>query len=227
MQKTLLTIYTVAATVMLLSLLGCNVTNEPSSNEVTIGEQIWMSKNLNVITFRNGDTIPEAKSEKEWKMAGEEGKPAWCHYNNDSKNAEKYGKLYNWYAINDSRGLAPKGWHVPNNSEWDKLNNHLGDDAGTKMKSKSGWNDFEGRSGGGTNSSGFSGLPVGCRAFNGTFYGLGFECSWWSSSESAADYMRGGGPIGQAGCNLNYAYGFLGRNNSSKEAGFSVRCLRD
>ena len=225
MQKTLLTIYTVAATVMLLSSLGCNVTNEPSSNEVTIGEQIWMSKNLNVTTFRNGDTIPEAKSKKEWKIAGEEGKPAWCHYNNDSKNAEKYGKLYNWYAVNDSRGLAPEGWHVPNNSEWDKLNIHLGEDAGTKMKSKSGWNNFEGISGG-TNSSGFSGLPAGYREFNGTFTDLGFECHWWSSSESAADYLRGGA-IGQAAFNLSHAYGFLGRDNGSKEVGLSVRCLRD
>ena len=88
---------------------------------VTIGTQIWMKENLNVSTFRNGDPIPEAKTAEEWQAAGEAKQPAWCYYDNDSKNGVKYGKLYNWYAVNDSRGLAPVGWHVPDNDEWEVL----------------------------------------------------------------------------------------------------------
>ena len=110
---------------------------------VVIGSQTWMSENLNVSTFRNGDPIPEAKTNEEWKKAGKEGKPAWCYYDNDPKNGAKYGKLYNWYAVNDPRGLAPTGWHVPTKAEWGTLVEQLGNDAEKKMKSQSGWNNWE------------------------------------------------------------------------------------
>ena len=105
---------------------------------VQIGTQVWMTKNLDVYTFRNGDQIPEAKSNEEWEKAGENKQPAWCYYNNDPANGAKYGKLYNWYAVNDPRGLAPEGWHVPSYDEWTALNKQLGDDV-TIMKSTSGW----------------------------------------------------------------------------------------
>ncbi|MFM7765029.1 MAG: FISUMP domain-containing protein, partial [Sphingomonadales bacterium] len=84
-----------------------------SSNEVTIGKQVWMTKNLDVDKFRDGSSIPEAKTDEEWKKAGKNKQPAWCYYNNDPANGAKYGKLYNWYAVNDSRGLAPVGYHIP------------------------------------------------------------------------------------------------------------------
>lgn len=74
---------------------------------VTIGTQVWRTKNLDVATFRNGDSIPQAKTNEEWEKAAENQQPAWCYYNNDPANGAKYGKLYNWYAVNDSRGLAP------------------------------------------------------------------------------------------------------------------------
>ena len=108
---------------------------------VKIGTQEWMTKNLDVATFRNGDPIPEAKTDEEWKKAWEEGKPAWCYYDNDPANGKKYGKLYNWYAVNDSRGLAPHRYHIPSDKEWWKLINFLGGKsvAGAKMKSTSGW----------------------------------------------------------------------------------------
>jgi len=113
------------------------------------------TKNLNVSTFRNGDPIPQAKTVEEWKKAGENQQPAWCYYDNDPADGEKYGKLYNWYAVDDTRGLAPKGWHVPSNAEWTILTDYLGGmnvvGIGTKMKSKTGWNE----DGNGTNSSGF------------------------------------------------------------------------
>lgn len=118
------------------------VTQTGSYKSVEIGAQTWMTENLNVSTFRNGDPIPEAKTNEEWKRAGENKQPAWCYYENDPKNGVKYGKLYNWYAVNDSRGLAPVGYHVPSDAEWTKLTDFLGGKGGegTKMKSKSGWN---------------------------------------------------------------------------------------
>jgi uncharacterized protein (TIGR02145 family) len=109
---------------------------------VTIGSQVWMAKNLEVSTFRNGDAIPQVTSDAEWEAAGENKQPAWCYYDNDAKNATKYGKLYNWYAVNDPRGLAPAGYHVPTDAEWTTLDNFLGDDAGNKMKSTSGWENW-------------------------------------------------------------------------------------
>ncbi len=127
--------------------LSCDSSNSkneseiPLETEVKIGKQVWMIKNLDVDTFRNGDAIPEAKTDEEWVRAGEESKPAWCYYENDPKNGKKYGKLYNWYAVVDPRGLAPKGWHIPSDAEWSSLINYLGGNeiAGKKMKSKHGW----------------------------------------------------------------------------------------
>jgi len=118
--------------------------SELKYDEVTIGKQVWMIENLNVDKFRNGDPIPHAKTKEEWEKAGEEGKPAWCYYDNDPANGKKYGKLYNWYAVNDSRGLAPDGYHIPSHAEWEKLTDFLGGNsvAGAKMKSKSGWSSY-------------------------------------------------------------------------------------
>ena len=115
-----------------------------NAQTVTIGSQVWMTKNLDVSTFRNGDPIPQAKTKEEWEKARENQQPAWCYYDNDPANGAKYGKLYNWYAVNDSRGLAPVGYHIPSDAEWTKLTDFLGGEsvAGTKMKSKSGWNSY-------------------------------------------------------------------------------------
>ena len=86
--------------------------------ETRIGNQTWMAANLDIATFRNGDPIPEAKSKEEWIAACKAKQPAWCYYNNDPANGKKYGRMYNWYAVNDSRGLAPAGWHIPTLQEW-------------------------------------------------------------------------------------------------------------
>jgi len=184
---------------------------------VTIGTQVWMTKNLDVSTFRNGDPIPQAKTDEEWKKAGENKQPAWCYYNNDPANGAKYGKLYNWYAVNDSRGLAPVGYHIPSDAEWTKLTDFLGGNevAGTKMKSTDGWKG----NGNGTNESGFSGLPGGYRYNYGTFDYIGDGGNWWSSSEDGTydAWLR----------YLYYSNGFVSRYYGIKERGFSVRCLRD
>jgi hypothetical protein len=111
-----------------------------TNTDLNIGNQIWMTKNLNVDTFRNGDSIPQAKNIEQWIIAAENKLPAWCFYQFDIQFGKKYGKLYNWYAVNDARGLAPKGYHVPSISEWTVLLDFLGgaDVAGKSLKSKVG-----------------------------------------------------------------------------------------
>ncbi len=182
---------------------------------VTIGTQKWAVANLNVSTFRNGDTIPEAKTYKEWVAAGESGKPVCCYYNNDPRNGPKYGRLYNWYAINDPRGLAPAGWVLASDEDWAKLVNFLGGQAaaGQKMKSISGWIDGNN----GNNECGFNGLPGGYRIENGLFQNLGSIGTWWSSTESKSltaydHYLTQGGSLDQS--------------STPKQRGESVRCLK-
>ena len=101
---------------------------------VTIGTQVWTTKNLDVSTFRNGEIIPEAKTNIEWEAAGDNKQPAWCYYDNNPANGTKYGKLYNWYAVNDPRGLAPEGWHVPTDKEWKVLKETLGGSIRNQLK---------------------------------------------------------------------------------------------
>jgi uncharacterized protein (TIGR02145 family) len=110
---------------------------------VKIGEQVWMQKNLDVETFRNGDVIPCSNSQEEWMQYAKNGKPAWCYYDNCESNKE-YGKLYNWYAVSDPRCLAPSAWIVPNKNEWYKLVNYIGglNVAGIKLRSKQGWDSW-------------------------------------------------------------------------------------
>ena len=187
-------------------------------DEIKIGKQIWCVKNLDVANFRNGDSIPEAKTDKDWVKAGKKKQPAWCYYDNDSKNGKKYGKLYNWYAVNDPRGLAPKGYHIPSDEEWTILTDYLGGElkAGKKMKSSFGWDE----NGNGTNSSGFAGLPGGYRFNVGTFNDIGCYGYWWSSTEDDTNYAWYR--------LLNYDNGNVFRDLLyNKGVGFSVRCLRD
>jgi uncharacterized protein (TIGR02145 family) len=114
--------------------------------EVKIGDQVWMGANLNVDKFQNGDPIPQAKTKNEWIKASKDKKPAWCYYQNNAQNGMTYGKLYNWYAVNDPRGLAPKGWHIPSKSEWDELISFLNKDVkdvNEALKTKTGWKQYE------------------------------------------------------------------------------------
>jgi hypothetical protein len=86
-----------------------------------LGNQVWTTRNLSRGIYCNGDPIPEVKSSSEWETCSMAGQGCWCYYNNDSKNGVLYGKLYNWYAINDKRGLAPKGWHISTKEDWELL----------------------------------------------------------------------------------------------------------
>ena len=186
------------------------------SQDITIGSQVWKSKNLDVSTFRNGEAIPEANNAKQWAEASKNKTAAFCYYEYDSENGKVYGKLYNWHAVNDSRGLAPNGYHIPSDAEWTILTDMLGGKgvAGQKMKSTTGWY----KNGNGNNRSGFNGLPGGfCK--NGDFDGRTENGNWWSSSEGNTDsaWFR----------YLSSYNSEVYRSSNSEGYGFSVRCLRD
>jgi uncharacterized protein (TIGR02145 family) len=182
---------------------------------ITIGTQKWMAVNLDIETYRNGDIIPQVTDPAIW-AALKTG--AWCFYNNDVAKGAKYGKLYNWYAVNDSRGLAPKGWHIPSDAEWTNLNFFLGDEAGGKLK-ELGTLNWQYPNKQATNYSGFSALPGGFRDYDGKFSIVGSYGYWWSATElsSSSAWMR----------SLSYFDGALSRSSSIKHFGFSVRCLKD
>ena len=113
------------------------------ADEKLIGEQIWMTSNLNVTKFKNGDTIYEAKTKAQWIKASKDKKPAWCYYQNNAQYEKKYAKLYNWYAVNDPRGLAPKGWHIPSSNEWEELISFIKKDGIESLKTQDGWNQYK------------------------------------------------------------------------------------
>ncbi len=183
---------------------------------VKIGNQIWMAENLNVNNYANGDPITEVKSAEQWSNLTT---GAWSYYNNYIANGNVYGKLYNWYAVNDERGLCPSGWHVPNNAEWTTLETSLGGEsvAGGKMKSTTGWTSPNTAA---TNESGFLGFPGGSRNVSGTYTNIGYGGGWWSSTEyygSSAAWNR----------MLNYFNSNISLSGNGKRYGFSVRCVRD
>ena len=183
---------------------------------VEIGDQCWFSENLRTTTYADGSAIPEETDNAAWTGLST---GARCDYDNDASNALTYGRLYNWYAVNNGSGLCPSGWHVPTDGEWTALETYLGANGhsgaeGTALKATSGW----AGGGNGTDNFGFSALPGGVRSDNSHFYVAGGYGYWWSSS-----------PIGGYAWfrSLNDASPAIDRNNDSPRDGFSVRCLRD
>jgi uncharacterized protein (TIGR02145 family) len=179
---------------------------------VKIGNQVWTTSNLDVSTYRNGDEIPEVSDPKKWSKLTT---GAWCHYENKTKNGISYGKLYNWYAINDPRGLAPEGYHIPSDTEWTFLTDYLGTEPGKKMKSQDGWATGDN----GNNKSGFSGLPGGFRFSDGSFHAVRKLSDWWSSTEVNTNNAMDR--------NLYFNSRSVGRSGNAKNCGFTVRCLKD
>ena len=185
-----------------------------------IGTQEWTTKNLDVSRYRNGDIIPEVKDLNEWSSLTT---GAWCYYNNDPRNGKIYGKLYNWYAVNDPRELAPEGYHIPSVNEWEILINYLGGKnsfAGIKMKEKGTlhWINPQYQA---TNSSGFTGLPGGVRyGSENSFELIGYVGYWWSSSKIQFTDMAWY-------CGLHYLTTDAKDDPGYKTTGFSVRCLKD
>lgn len=186
-----------------------------TTKQIKMGTQIWATGNLAVTHFSNGDTIPYAHTASAWEKAGEEGKPAWCYYNQDTVLGHTYGIIYNWYAVNDQRGLAPKGWHIPDDDEWEILTHLLGEEAGTQLKSASNWKE----DGNGTNTKGFNALPGGYRYKNGVFKGVLGYGSFWSSTakDSSGAWYRYLGATEKR----------MIRNFSDQGDGFYVRCIRN
>ncbi len=184
---------------------------------IQIGTQQWMSKNLDVAFYRNGDPIPQVTDSAAWEglTTG-----AWCYYNNDPIQGNKYGKLYNWYAVNDPRGLAPQGWHIPSDAEWTTLETTLGglSVAGGRMK-EPGTVNWKSPNAGADNISGFAGLPGGYRGFYAEYVDVGTHGGWWSSTQSS---------FSEVWFRIIYSsVGSVGRLTFPKRLGLSVRCLRD
>ncbi len=195
---------------------------------VTIGTQVWMAENLKTTHYRNGNTIPNISDSLKWNdlKTG-----AYCNYNNDTTFSNVFGKLYNWYAVNDNHKLCPSGWHLPSDAEWTTLEIVLGmsqtdadktgwrgTNEGGKLK-ETGTTHWNSANAGATNSSGFSALPGGFRNDYGTFYSVGDYGYWWSASEYAA---------GNAWSTHLHGYDSnVRRDYLNKEYGFSVRCVKD
>jgi len=195
---------------------------------IKIGDQWWMAENLKVTHYRNGDPIPHVTDGGTWAGLST---GAYCEYDNDPANVATYGRLYNWFAADDSRGIAPEGWHIPSDSEWKQLEIYLGmsqseadavnwrgTDEGGKLK-EAGITHWNPPNTGATNESGFTALPGGCRSYYGTFDSI-ISCAYlWSSAE----YSSGFAWPRTLSCNYSWVY----RNIYYKWNGFSVRCVKD
>ena len=194
---------------------------------VKIGDQEWFAENLKTTVYANGDEIPYSRTDESWTTQ-EMGMR--CSYDHDEARSAQYGQLYNWYAVDDARGLCPSGWHVPSDEDWQDLEVFLGMsradvllegsrgsgelEIGTKLKAKSGWEE----GGNGMDDFAFSALPGGLRNENPNFIFVGIYGYWWSSS------LNSGNPWFR---DLGYVYPGIGRNEFTPRFGISVRCLRD
>ncbi|TVQ69215.1 MAG: T9SS C-terminal target domain-containing protein [Balneolaceae bacterium] len=207
---------------------------------VKIGDQWWMAENLRVSRYRNGDAIPTGLSNEEWSDTTTGTYAIYPHDKvggiaSDEEMVEAYGALYNWYAVDDERGLCPSGWHVPSDAEWKELEMYLGmtqeqadetswrgTDEGGKLKSTRTQPASHPRwaipNTGATNESGFSALPAGIRSPHGDFFDIGFAADWWSSTRDAfrAWYRE-----------VDFDYSDVRRSSRLHRGGLSVRCVRD
>jgi uncharacterized protein (TIGR02145 family) len=180
---------------------------------VIIGEQIWMAENLCVEHYRNGDIIPQVQDPNEWQSLT---KGAWCYYQNNSEYGIVFGKLYNFYAVNDSRGLAPEGWRVSTDKDWDNLLEYISsirfgnEEQSNYLKSQNLWKISDIK----CNESGFSVLPVGIRSSKGKFWGFTELAIFWTSTGLKNDkalfreffyndnYISSGSNYNNTGCNI-------------------------
>jgi uncharacterized protein (TIGR02145 family) len=186
---------------------------------VYIGTQQWMGENLKTSKYSDGTPIPNVIDNTQWSN---NTTGAWCYYNNDALNNDKYGKLYNWYAVspttNGNKNVCPTGWHVPTDGEWILLTDSLGGAnlAGGKLKEVgASWNSPNEDA---TNTSKFSAYPAGYRYLYGDFYDFGKYTGWWSTKDLGSEAWNS-----FITNNLGPAY----LNQNPKQTGFSVRCLKD
>lgn len=186
---------------------------------IKIGAQTWMTHNLDVTQFRNGDQIREAKSDAEWEECAKKKIPAWCYYHNDEALGVKYGKLYNWYAVNDPRGLAPTGYRIPSEEDWNKLITELGGEevAAPKMRFGKQWGDSILV----TSSKGnFGAMPSGWRKFSDEkIEFLNEGAYWWSSTALSLKFAWTRYILFHSKEVKSYCY--------NKGSGLSIRCVKD
>ncbi len=202
-----------------------NAVREHNFPSVKIGNQRWMSQNLNVSHYRNGDPIPEIKDPALW---GEAGGGKCCTYRNDSSLDSAYGKLYNWYAVSDSRQLCPLGWHIPSDSEWSSLSQALGgaNCSGAEIK-EAGFSHWSAPNTGGSGNSGFRALPSGGREPDGSFVSRGYYAYFWNNNQNDSSSNCSFDEGCARECTLSYKGSFLLQSSTSKKRGMSVRCLQD
>jgi uncharacterized protein (TIGR02145 family) len=191
---------------------------------VTIGSQVWMAENLRTMVYRNGDPITNISDDIQWKNLTS---GAYCCYDNSTKNSKIYGCLYNWYALNDNRNIAPVGWHVPSDSDWKTLTDYLGgvNESSVKLK-ETGINHWRSETGA-TNESGFTALPGGYRGqitFGGADLGYNYAwqgtfCFWWTSTDTLSTYAFERG--------LNDILNRVENGYAPKDHGNSIRCVKN
>jgi len=184
---------------------------------IIIGDQEWMMENLRVTRYRNGATIPNVTDNTEWSALTT---GAYRHYDNNSSNGDTYGVLYNWYSISHNTTIAPEGWHVPTNDEWQVLIDYLGGDAiaGGKMK-ETGTTHWVAPNTGATNESGFTALPGGYCGPYGDFSSMGWGGYFWSATEHVSTNAYD--------CRLYALDSEVSQSYFYKRAGYAVRCLRN
>ncbi len=187
---------------------------------VTIGAQVWLVENLRTTKYRNGDAIPMVTVDSVWNNQAATSTGAYCNYNNDGANILVYGHLYNWFAVNDSRGLAPAGWHVAGKTEWEALTAYLGGDtlAGGKLK-ETGTTHWLAPNTGATNITGFTAVPGGFRMYSGKSEMIGAFGVWWTSTVSD-DFSA-------MNCGMFSDNEDAVVSVNRKANGCSVRCIRD
>ncbi|MEI7801219.1 MAG: fibrobacter succinogenes major paralogous domain-containing protein [Bacteroidota bacterium] len=198
-----------------------------SYKTIKIGNQWWMAENLKVTKFRNGNIIPDVTVDTAWQN----NTPACCLYQN---NTDAPGLLYNWFAVTDTENIAPEGWHIPTDEEWKELERYIGMTNGAEEQSgwrgtneadklkaaaPTGWSPFENVWG--SDSVGFTALAGSCRRFDGEWgepglFATGF---WWTASaySSTEAWFR----------YLDYKKSNVFRSSSSKNYGYSIRCVKD
>ncbi|MCU0359315.1 MAG: fibrobacter succinogenes major paralogous domain-containing protein [Bacteroidia bacterium] len=194
---------------------------EPDSSSETTGTdiygQVWMTDNLNRVVFNNGDSIPEAKSAKDWLETGKAGKPAWCWYDFAKQGDSSKVRLYNYFAVMDARGLAPKGWHIPSQEEFEALITNYGGKkvAGKNMLASSQW----GNTAETAYRMGASATRTGLRSFNGAYSNIEDFGYWWSNTSrvngNAWHFV------------LNHKTSLAKTSFSQQMNGFAVRCIKD
>lgn len=206
-----------ATTISGNSAKGCTDADGNTYKTVKIGAQVWMAENLRTESYTNGDPIKQVTDGSDWSGLT---RGAWCYFENNSSNNVPYGKLYNWYTVDDSRGVCPSGWHVPTDDDWGTLFSYLGgiDVAGGKLKT-TGTRYWKSPNNDASNSVGFDGIPAGCREPDGGFIMLGEYADWWGSDSQSSDQA--------SDRYLYYSYKNVGVTKDDKNYGMSIRCVKN